>query len=125
MPLIKSASQDALSQNISQLIKDGYPQKQAVAIALRVQSSAKKKNENIGYISLERLMEVAWRGFDASRPWVTISHGVGTSPSASTMERPEDKRKFDTVKLSPTSEGKSGSGSMRKLKKPTKRKKRR
>jgi hypothetical protein len=43
MPLKKSASDKAVSQNIRTEMKAGKPQKQAVAIALSVQEQAKKK----------------------------------------------------------------------------------
>lgn len=44
MPLVKSASKNAVSKNIKAEIKAGKPQKQAVAIALSVQRAAKKKS---------------------------------------------------------------------------------
>jgi hypothetical protein len=43
MPLVKSPSKKAVSQNIRAEIKAGKPQKQAVAIALSVQRQAKKR----------------------------------------------------------------------------------
>lgn len=43
MPLVKSASKKAVSENIRREMKAGKPQKQAVAIALSVQRRAKKK----------------------------------------------------------------------------------
>ena len=43
MPLNKSPSKAAVSQNIRTEIKAGKPQKQAVAIALNVQREAKQK----------------------------------------------------------------------------------
>jgi hypothetical protein len=43
MPLVKSASKKAVSENIKREMKAGKPQKQAVAIALSVQRQAKKK----------------------------------------------------------------------------------
>jgi hypothetical protein len=43
MPLSKSTSKKAVSQNIRTEIKAGKPQKQAVAIALSVKREAAKK----------------------------------------------------------------------------------
>lgn len=43
MPLKKSASKEAVKQNIKKEIDEGNPQKQAMAIALDVQRKAKKK----------------------------------------------------------------------------------
>jgi hypothetical protein len=43
MPLKKSGSKAAVSQNIRTEMKDGRPQRQAVAIALSVQRRAKGK----------------------------------------------------------------------------------
>lgn len=43
MPLYQGQSKGTLKRNIKQLIKDGYPQKQAVAIAYSKSGEAKKK----------------------------------------------------------------------------------
>lgn len=43
MPLIRSASKKAVSQNIKTEMKAGKPQKQAVAIALETARRAKSK----------------------------------------------------------------------------------
>ena len=45
MPLKKSASKKAVSQNIRTEMKAGKPQKQAVAIALSTQRAAAKKKK--------------------------------------------------------------------------------
>lgn len=44
MPLIHSASEGAFKKNIAQLIRDGYPRKQAVAIAWDIRRKAQKKD---------------------------------------------------------------------------------
>lgn len=43
MPLVKSASKAAVSENIRREVKSGKPQDQAVAIALAVQRKMKGK----------------------------------------------------------------------------------
>lgn len=43
MPLIKSKSKKAVSKNIRKLKHEGYPQRQAVAIALSIARRKKKK----------------------------------------------------------------------------------
>lgn len=45
MPLIKKPDNKTRSKNIAELLRSGYPQKQAAAIAYDTQRKAKKKEK--------------------------------------------------------------------------------
>jgi hypothetical protein len=45
MPLVKSKTKSAFSENVKRLMKEGYEQKQAVAIAYDIQRRAKQKKK--------------------------------------------------------------------------------
>ena len=42
MPIKKGRSKKVVSQNISMLVREGYPQRQAIAIAMNTAGKAKK-----------------------------------------------------------------------------------
>lgn len=62
MPLKKGYSDKTLRSNIAQLVDEGYPDKQAVAIALEIQSRAKKEKPNMelqyAITALDKINEV-------------------------------------------------------------------
>lgn len=48
MPLKKSSSKKAVGSNIRKMMREGYPQKQAVAAALSTQRRARRKKKKQG-----------------------------------------------------------------------------
>jgi hypothetical protein len=45
MPLLKGSSRDIIDANISELMANGHPQNQAVAIAMKIANKGKKKGK--------------------------------------------------------------------------------
>lgn len=72
MPLVKSASKEAVSENIRRERAAGKPQKQAVAIALAVQHRAKRQRLAVGGIS--DVSQGNWWNHQQGDP--VIEHGL-------------------------------------------------
>ena len=69
VPLKAGSSDKAVSHNISKLRREGYPQKQAIAIALSAKRKAKRKKMKVreslfnSYKNLGLVMERCWTGY--------------------------------------------------------------
>lgn len=58
MPLKKGYSKNTMSENIKEMIKGGYPQKQAVAASYsNARKSAKKQKKSPAFLKLKKMME--------------------------------------------------------------------
>lgn len=60
MPLLRGSSDETISKNISELMRSGRPQKQAIAIAMS--KAGKKKVGHMGKVDMETVKKVANRG---------------------------------------------------------------
>lgn len=101
MPLLEGNSQEVISQNIKQLIKDGYKQDQAVAIALN--KAKRKKQASESPLGLAKLARGAWTRSEGQNPEGGLNEKGRESYNRETggnLKRPVSQ---EEAKSSPTS----------------------
>lgn len=57
MPLKQGSSQSTVSKNISELVKSGHPQKQAIAIAMKEAGLSKAKDNELKNVYTGRVIK--------------------------------------------------------------------
>lgn len=63
MPLKRGKSKAVVSHNIAKMMDEGYPQDQAVAIAMRKAGKARKRNNRKGMDAhAEKIKRIMYRG---------------------------------------------------------------
>lgn len=120
MPLMKSGSQKAVSKNISEMVKAGHPQKQAIAAALSNQRKYKKKMAEGGYVDDDdgemNEPEEASEAGAAEYPVMDEAEGLSEQTLAEEMLAKglqKEKMKANDNHVSYSPEGNMGGGSYR------------